>query len=93
MTTGSSVKSIAACFGFAAFAVATVSGLAAGRTLQEILSGAIASLFVCFFIGMIVGIIGERTVQDAASRYASDIDPPNSSETTPDEPPAAGSTA
>ncbi len=69
MTTGSSVKSVAACFGLAAFAVATVSGLAAGRTLQEILGGAIASLFVCFLIGMVIGVVGDRALREVVSRY------------------------
>lgn len=92
MTTGSSVKSIAACFGFAAFAVAIVSGLAAGRTLQEILGGAIASLFVCFVIGIVVGVIGERAVQEAATRYTSS-DNASALEDDSDESPAAGSPA
>lgn len=92
MTRGSSVKSIAACFGFAAFAVAIISGLAAGRTLQEILGGAIASLFVCFIVGSVVGLVGERTVQEAASRYTTTGEDDDRQEQS-DEPPAARSPA
>ncbi len=69
MTSGSSVKSIAACFGFAAFSVAIMSGLAADRTLPEILGGAIASLLACFAIGVVIGIIAERAIDESASSY------------------------
>ena len=93
MTTGSSVKSVAACFGFAAFAVATVSGLAAGRTMQEILGGAIASLFVCFLIGMVIGVVGDRALREVVSKYTDSDSNSLPKNKDAGEPPVKGSPA
>lgn len=92
MTTAFPVKSVAACFGLAAFAVAIVSGLAAGRGMQEILGGAIASLFVCFAIGAVIGVIAERAINEGAARYRAAEDTMDES-AEPDDAPAKGSPA
>lgn len=95
MTSGSSVRSIAACFGFAAFAVAIVSGLWADRSLPQILTGAIASLMVCFVLGVVIGVIAERAIDEAANHYRAvpSGDAPELQTTTQTEPHAEGNPA
>ncbi|MCA9292182.1 MAG: hypothetical protein KDA20_00020 [Phycisphaerales bacterium] len=57
---------IAACFGLSAFAVALISGLAAGRSAANILSAATLALIVCYALGFIIARVAGIAVRDAA---------------------------
>ena len=74
---------IAACFGLSAFAVALISGLAAGRGASNILGAATIALLVCYMLGLIIARVAEHAVQDAidSTRKSRATPPP---ETTPE---------
>ncbi len=69
MKDGSTTKLIAACFGMAAFSVAIISGLAVGNPANRILISAILSMFVCQFVGMLVGSVAEWLARDFVATY------------------------
>lgn len=58
---------IAACFGLSAFAVALISGLAAGRGAANILSAATLALLTCYALGFVIARVAAIAVRDAAN--------------------------
>lgn len=60
---------LASCFSLAAFAIAIVSGLAADRSTGAILGTAILALFICQFLGLILGMIVEAALDENMERY------------------------
>lgn len=71
MTEGVPSKVIAACSGLSAFAVAMIAGLWSGNPTQVVLGRALACMIVCQLLGMVIGMIGERTVVEAMGRVQS----------------------
>lgn len=63
-------RTIAACSGLAAFAVATFAGLAVGNDALSIILRALLSMALCWLLGMAVGIVGMKVVQEHVSRRA-----------------------
>jgi hypothetical protein len=55
--------------GLGAFAVAIVAGLAVDNPADRILSRALISMFVCNTIGLVIGLLAERTVVDSIDSY------------------------
>ena len=53
----------------AAFAVAVLAGLSVGNPSQDIVLRAIISMLICQVVGMVIGMMGERIVNDHAVRY------------------------
>jgi hypothetical protein len=53
----------------AAFAVAIVSGLAAGNETSSILLRSLMAMVLCYPVGLIAGLISERTVDDHARAH------------------------
>ena len=69
MNETSAAKTVAGCLGLAGFAIALLSGLASGTEAHVVFSRAIASMFVCFLVGYVIGVVGERAVDEAADQY------------------------
>lgn len=55
--------------GLAAFAIATIAGLAADNPADSILLRAVVGMFVCHAIGVALGMIGERAVREGVEEY------------------------
>ncbi len=69
MTETSPAKVAAGCLGLSAFAIALIVGLVSGGAAADVLERAVISMFVCFLVGYVIGLVGERAVNDAAARY------------------------
>ena len=72
MNVGITTKLIATAFAFCGFAVAIVSGLAAGNSGERVLTTALVSMIVCQVAGLVVGMVGERTVTEYVQTYKRD---------------------
>jgi len=72
-------KVIAGTVGLAAFSVAVIAGLAAGNAATDVLLRAVVAMAVCHAIGLMLGAMGERTVDEyVKSYYASRLSHPGS---------------
>ena len=64
MVRGMPTKVIGGCLALGAFAVAIVAGLAADNPADEILSRALIAMAVCYPVGVIIGVVAERAVDE-----------------------------
>lgn len=71
VTPGVPAKMIASVMGLGAFTLAIISGLAVDNPADRILSRALICMFVCNILGMVLGLLAERTVADAIHHYTS----------------------
>ncbi len=55
---------IAGIFALAAFVVAIIAGLAGGNPTAAILQRAIICMLVCYPVGLAIGLLAERIIQD-----------------------------
>ncbi len=55
--------------GLGAFGIAIIAGLAVDNPADHILSRALISMFVCNIIGLAIGALAERTVNDSIGAY------------------------
>jgi hypothetical protein len=62
-------KVIAGTTGLAAFAIATAAGLAAGNAASDVLLRAVGAMIVCHLVGLVVGVVGERTLDEYVRSY------------------------
>ncbi len=62
-------KVIAGSLGLTAFAIAVVAGLFAGNESTEILIRALISMLLCYVLGLVLGAIGERTIEEHIRDY------------------------
>jgi hypothetical protein len=60
---------IASIFALAAFAVAVVAGLAGDNATRTILTNAIVAMIVCNVVGLLIGAVLERTIDDHMKQY------------------------
>ncbi len=60
---------IAAAIALIAFAVAIVAGLAAENPATTTLYRAIVAMVVCYGLGRIVGLVGQRAIAEDVERY------------------------
>lgn len=65
-----SPSTIGAVLGFTAFAIACVSGLAAHNPSNVVLSRALGALVICYFTGLVLGMIGEMIVAQHIALHA-----------------------
>ncbi len=65
---------IAGCFALAAFAVAVVAGLGGGNATTSILLRAIMAMIACYPVGLLVGLICQRVVQEHLKSQADAAD-------------------
>ncbi len=70
LTNASLARVTAVCLAMGGFSIALIGGLAAGALAEEILTRAIASLFVCYMVGYVLGMVGASVVDEAAQRAA-----------------------
>src|SRR5437870_4242815 len=59
---GRSPRIIAACFAMASFAVAILAGLASENPSSSVLFRAMIAMFVCYPVGMMVGMVCDRVI-------------------------------
>ena len=69
MAPGIATKIISASCALTAFSVGIMAGLFAGNPAETILARSLVALVVGYFVGMIVGAIGERTVVEGIKQY------------------------
>lgn len=62
-------KVIAGSLGLTAFAIAVVAGMAAGNQSAEILVRALISMMLCYVLGLVLGAIGEHTMDEHVRQY------------------------
>ncbi|MHC4446518.1 MAG: hypothetical protein ACYSXF_01745 [Planctomycetota bacterium] len=55
---------IAACVALAAFAVATLAGLATGNSAASILFRALIAMLACYPVGLLVGMACQRVIAE-----------------------------
>lgn len=65
------VRTIAACLGLTAFAIAVVAGLLANNPAGTVLGRAILALFIGQVVGVLIGHVGTRVVEDQLRAYVS----------------------
>ncbi len=54
---------IAGCFALAAFAVAIIAGLGAGKDAAQVLLHAVIAMMLCYPVGLVAGMVCEREVR------------------------------
>lgn len=64
MVRGMPTKVVGGCLGLGAFAIAIVCGLAADNNADEILTRAILSMLGCNLLGLAIGAVAERTIEE-----------------------------
>lgn len=64
-------KIFAAVLGLTAFAVAVTAGLANGAAGGDVLVRAMVSMALCYPVGIVLGFIAGRTVDEFAANYKS----------------------
>lgn len=74
-------KTVGVCFGLAAFAIATLVGLVAGNAAADVLARALASMFVCYLIGMAVGFAFDHVAQERDAAHRGENPVPSAAET------------
>ena len=62
---------IAGLFGLAAFAVAILAGLTSGNSAQSVLTRALLAMLACYPIGLAVGMIALRLVDEHVEAHRS----------------------
>ncbi|MBC7834411.1 MAG: hypothetical protein H7Y88_04830 [Phycisphaerales bacterium] len=67
MTQGVPAKVIAASLGLAGFSIALIAGLSADNPADQILVRALLSMIGCNAVGLLLGLIAEKSVQGALS--------------------------
>ncbi|MBL8761527.1 MAG: hypothetical protein JNL50_09515 [Phycisphaerae bacterium] len=65
------VRTIAACLGLTAFAVAVAAGLLTGNPAGVVLGRALLALVVGQMLGVVIGQVGTRVVEDQLRAYVS----------------------
>ncbi len=63
------VRIIATSFAFIAFTIAMICGLAAQNPGSTIISRALVAMMVCYALGLGIGILGKRTVEEHVEEY------------------------
>lgn len=84
------VRAIAGCLALAAFAIAIISGLAAGRSTDSILSSALVAMLVGQVVGYIAGLVISRTLLESLQSFTSGAGAPAPVEVAPKAPGNAG---
>jgi hypothetical protein len=67
---GAASRAVAGCFALSAFAVAVVAGLAGGNTTASILVRALIAMAVCYPVGLVIGQVCRRVVEEHANAAA-----------------------
>ncbi len=65
----SSARVVSAAFALSGFTVALVSGLGAGNASSQVLFRALVALFACQFVGMIIGSMLDRVIDEHETNY------------------------
>jgi hypothetical protein len=72
------VRRVAGCLALLAFAVCLIAGLNAGNSTATVLSNALAALGVTFVVGLVVGAMAQKMLDEnlaaAAAAKAADAD-------------------
>lgn len=69
MSSGIPTKTIGAVLGLAGFVIAILAGMAAGNDAATVLLRALGALVVCNVVGLALGAVGERVIQEHISDY------------------------
>jgi hypothetical protein len=54
---------IAGCFALAAFAVAIIAGISAGKDAAQVLLHAVIAMMLCYPVGLVAGMVCDREVR------------------------------
>ena len=65
------VRTIAACLALTAFAVAVAAGLMAHNTADVVLGRALLAMVLGKGLGLVIGLVGTRVVEDQLRAYVS----------------------
>ena len=66
---GIAATTVAGAFALTAFAVAVLAGLGSGNPATSVLVRALMAMLVCYPIGLALGTIAQRLVQDEVERH------------------------
>ncbi|MEX2213938.1 MAG: hypothetical protein WD768_07410 [Phycisphaeraceae bacterium] len=80
-----SANVIATCFALIAFTGSIIVGIAAGNTALTTLYRSVVAMFVCLFIGKVVGYVGQRSIETSIEEYKLAHPIPSDPMKTPDE--------
>ena len=69
MAPGIATKVISASCALTAFSVGIMAGLFAGNPAETILARSLVAMVIGYAIGLVVGMIGERTVEEGIGMY------------------------
>ena len=62
-------KVIAGTMGLSAFVIAVVAGLGAGNDASTVLLRALVAMAACHVVGMVIGAVAERTLDEHVKLY------------------------
>lgn len=63
------VRAVAGCLALAAFSIAIISGLAAGRSTDSIISSALVAMLLSQVVGYVAGLIISRTLVESMNSH------------------------
>ncbi len=76
-------KVIATCFALCVFAAATIVGAYAGNEARVVILTAGCLMIICYVVGLIVGGVAQRAVDEHARRHETEHPIPDSVEDLP----------
>jgi hypothetical protein len=76
---------IASCFALIAFAGSLIAGIAAGNPLLTILVRATLIALGCYVVGVIIGLIANRSIEREVEKYQADRPLPGDDRSEPNE--------
>lgn len=71
MQQGIPTKVAGACMGLSGFAIAVFAGLGGGHPSEDILSRALLSMLGCYVVGLAIGAVMERAVEERLAAHRS----------------------
>ena len=73
-------RRIAACLALVAFAVCILSGLQAGNPFSSVVGKALVALAVTFGVGLVIGAMAQRMLDENVGKTAENVAAPKNSE-------------
>ncbi len=86
------VRAVAGCLALAAFAIAIMSGLAAGRSTDSIISSALVAMLVGQVVGYLAGLVISRTLLESINAYTANQGAPAPADVSPQSGNMSGAT-
>ena len=85
-----SSRVVATCFALISFAAAVLVGIQSGNDAANVILRAVAVILVCYFVGLVIGSVANRAIEDHVARYKKTHPIPQTVEDLPEQAPETG---